>query len=90
VATDKKLAKPVEATIGLPPGASLVSVERDVELGHLAGRSALTGNKWKSPSFFQGLPSDYARRTVWIVRGEGPIEIEVRGGRAGTVSARSG
>ncbi len=84
VATDKKLAKPVEATIGLPPGASLVSGEREVELGHLAGRSALTGNKWKSPSFFQGLPSDYARRTVWIVRGEGPIEIEVRGGRAGT------
>ena len=84
VATDKKLAKPVEVTIGLPEGASLVSGEPEVELGHLAGRSALTGNRWKSPAFFEGLPSDYARRTVWVVRGEGPVEVEVRGGRAGT------
>ena len=80
MAIDKKLAKPVEAELELPQGASLVSGEREVELGHLAGRSALTGNRWKSPAFFQGLPSDYASRTVWIVRGEGPIEVEVRGG----------
>jgi murein tripeptide amidase MpaA len=85
VATNKKLAKPVEARIELPPEASLVSGDREVELGHLAGRSALAGNRWKSPAFFDGLPSDYASRTVWVVRGEGPVEIEVRGGRAGTV-----
>jgi murein tripeptide amidase MpaA len=84
VAADKKLARPVEVTLGLPPGASLVSGEREVELGHLAGRSALTGNRWKSPAYFQGLPSEYARRTFWVVRGEGPVEVEVRGGRAGT------
>jgi murein tripeptide amidase MpaA len=85
VATDKELARPVEARIELPQGASLVSGEQEVELGHLAGRSALAGNRWKSPAFFEGLPSDYASRTVWVVRGEGSIEIEVRGGRAGTL-----
>src|ERR671921_1188642 len=83
VATNKKLAKPVEARIELPPEASLVSGDREVELGHLAGRSALAGNRWKSPAFFEGLPSDYAGRTVWVVRGEGLVEVEVRGGRAG-------
>jgi murein tripeptide amidase MpaA len=84
VAADKKLARPVEVRIELPQGARLVSGEREVELGHLAGRSALAGNKWKSPAFFEGLPSDYARRTVWVVRGEGTVEVEVRGGRAGS------
>src|SRR5215207_2143913 len=85
VAADKKLARPVEVRLKLPRGASLVSGEPEVELGHLAGRSALAGNRWKSPTFFEGLPSDYAGRAVWIVRGEGPLEVEVRGGRAGTV-----
>ena len=84
VAVDKKLVKSVKAVLGLPPEASLISGRQEVDLGHLAGRSALTANRWKNPPFFQGLPSDYARRTVWIVRGEGPIEVEVRGGRAGT------
>jgi hypothetical protein len=90
VAADKKLAKPVEARIGLPQGASLISGEQEVELGHLAGRSALAGNRWKSPAFFEGLPSDYASRTVWVVRGEGPIEVEVRGGRAGITRLTAG
>jgi murein tripeptide amidase MpaA len=85
VATDKKLAKPVQATLGLPPEASLISGQREVDLGHLAGRSALTANRWKNPPFFQGLPSDYARQTTWIIRGEGPVRIDIRGGRAGTV-----
>jgi murein tripeptide amidase MpaA len=85
VAVAKKLAKPVEVRIVLPDGASLVSGKQEVELGHLAGRSALAGNRWKSPAFFEGLPSDYAGRTIWVVRGEGPLEVEVRGGRAGTV-----
>jgi hypothetical protein len=84
VAADKKLAKPVEASLGLPQDASLVLGEPKVELGHLAGRPALIVNRWKNPSFFQGLPSDYARRAVWIVRGDGPVEVEMRGGRAGT------
>jgi murein tripeptide amidase MpaA len=85
VATDKKLAKPVQATLGLPPEASLISGQREVNLGHLAGRSALTANRWKNPPFFQGLPSDYARQTTWIICGEGPVRIDIRGGRAGTV-----
>ena len=90
MAADKKLAKPVEAEIELPTDASLVSGERKVELGHLAGRSALAGNRWKSPAFFEGLPSDYAGRAVWVVRGEGPFRVEVRGGRAGTARLATG
>jgi murein tripeptide amidase MpaA len=90
VAADKKLTRPVEVRIELPQGARLVSGEREVELGHLAGRSALAGNRWKSPAFFEGLPSDYARRTVWVVRGEGPVRVEVRGGRAGTARLAAG
>ena len=84
VAVDKKLARPVEVEIELPPDASLVSGEWEVDLGHLAGRSALTANRWKNPPFFQGLPSDYARRTVWIVPAAKAPRNEVRGGRAGT------
>jgi hypothetical protein len=78
------------AELELPPDATLVSGEREADLGHLAGRSALTAHRWKNPPFFQGLPSDYASRKVWMVRGDGPIEIEVRGGRAGTVRLGTG
>jgi murein tripeptide amidase MpaA len=85
VALDKKLVKPVEAEIKMPEGASLVSGKAEVELGHLTGRSALWGNRWKNPAFFNGLPSEYARRVVWIVRGEGPLKVEVSSERAGTV-----
>jgi murein tripeptide amidase MpaA len=85
VALDKDLIKPVEAEIKMPEGANLVSGKAEVELGHLTGRSALWGNRWKGPAFFNGLPSDYARRVVWVVRGEGPLQVEVTSERAGTV-----
>jgi murein tripeptide amidase MpaA len=90
VALDKKLVKPVEAKIELPGGASLVSGKAEVELGHLSGRSALWGNRWKDPTFFDGLPSDYARRVVWVVRGEGLLQVEVSSERAGTVRLKTG
>jgi murein tripeptide amidase MpaA len=89
-AVDKKLVKPVQAEIKTPEGASLISGKAEVELGHLTGRSALWGNQWKDPAFFDGLPSDYARRVVWVVRGEGPIEVEVSSERAGTVRLHRG
>ncbi len=85
MALDKKIAKPVKAEIMLPEGARLVTGEAEVELGHLAGRSALAGNRWKSPGFFEGLPSEYARRVEWVMRGEGPLRVEVRSEKAGTV-----
>ena len=85
VAADKKLVRPVKVTLNLPEGTSLVSGEPEVDLGHLAGRSALVGGGWKGPAFFQGLPSDHAHRHVWVVRGEGPVEVEVRSEKAGTV-----
>jgi murein tripeptide amidase MpaA len=85
IAVDKKVAKPVKAEIKLPESATIVSGEREVDLGHLAGRSALAGNRWKSPGFFEGLPSDYARRVEWVVKSEGNLEVEVRSEKAGTV-----
>ncbi len=85
VAADKKLVKPVKATLALPEGAELVSGERETDLGHLAGRSALEGGGWKGPAFFQGLPSDNARRCAWVVRGDGPVGVEVWSEKAGTV-----
>ncbi|MDQ4106533.1 MAG: hypothetical protein M3157_05085 [Actinomycetota bacterium] len=69
IAVKKKLVRPVEAEVSLPEGARLVSGEPVVDLGHLAGRSALTAGRWRDPAFFQGLPSSYARRVVWVVRG---------------------
>ena len=89
-ATDTKLVKPVRAEIKMPEGTSLVSGKAEVELGHLAGRSALWGNRWKGAAFFDGLPSDYARRVVWVVRGIDPLQVEVSSERAGTVRLRSG
>ncbi len=85
MAQEKGVTKPVKAEITLPEGASLVSGETGVDLGHLAGRSALGGNSWKSPAFFAGLPSAYAARATWMVRGEGPVSVEVRSKKAGTV-----
>lgn len=85
IALDKRLVKPALAEIKLPEGGTLISGDAEVELGHLAGRSALAGNKWKNPAFFDGLPSDYARRVVWVVRGEGALEVGVYAERAGTV-----
>jgi murein tripeptide amidase MpaA len=90
LAVDKSLARPVEVSMKLPEGAQLVAGEAEVELGHLAGRSALAGNAWKSPPFFVGLPSEYARRIEWVMRGTGPVEVEVRSEKAGTLRLRSG
>ena len=85
IAEDKGVVKTVKAEITLSEGASLVSGETEVDLGHLAGRSSLGGNSWKSPAFFAGLPSKYAARAVWVVRGEGTVGVEVRSEKAGMV-----
>jgi murein tripeptide amidase MpaA len=90
VATDKGLVKPVAATLTLPPGVDLVSGEREVDLGHLAGRAALAANYQRNPALFAGLPSAYANRAEWVLRGRGTVEIEVRGGRGGTVRLEAG
>ena len=85
IAADKKLVKPAKATLKLPEGSALVSGDPETDLGHLAGRSALVGGGWKGPAFFQGLPSNNTARYVWVVRGDGPVEVEVRSEKAGTV-----
>ncbi len=89
VAADKNLVKPVTVKLNLPGGTELVSGKRETELGHLAGRSALLGNRWKDPTFFNGLPSDYASRPEWIVRGKGSVGVEVTSEKAGTLRLKS-
>ncbi len=37
------------------------------------------------PAFFAGLPSDYAARALWVLRGDGPVRVEVRSEKAGIV-----
>ena len=90
IAADKKTVKPVEIEIKLPEGATLVSGEAKMGLGHLTGRSSLEGNSWKNPAFWAGLPSDYARRAAWMVDGGGTVEVEVRSDKAGTLRLKSG
>ena len=90
IAVEKELITPVEVELTLPEGVDPVSGELLTKIGHLSGRSTLAGGGWKSPVFFQGLPSDYARRLKWVLWGEGPLHFEVRGGKAGTVRLESG
>ena len=90
IAADKKAVKPVEIEIKLPEGATLVSGEAKMGLGHLTGRSSLESNSWKNPAFWAGLPSDYARRAAWMVDGGGTVEVEVRSDKAGTLRLKSG
>ncbi len=65
LAADKSMVKPVVAEITSPEDAELVSGNREMDLGHLAGRSALDFG-WKGPTSWFGLPSDYASRAVWV------------------------
>ena len=90
IAADKKTVKPVKIEVKLPEGATLVSGEAKMGLGHLTGRSSLEGNSWKNPAFWAGLPSDYARRAAWMVDGGGTVEVEVRSDKAGTLRLKSG
>src|SRR5215204_7615927 len=48
---------------------------------HLVARS-----RRRRPSWGFCLAS-YASRTVWVLRGEGPVEVEVRGSKQSSISA---
>ena len=65
IAVDKKVARPVKAEIKLPEGAELVSGEREVDLGHLAGRSALAGKPREEPRLLRGYLR-LARPSEWV------------------------
>ncbi len=74
-AIDQQVVKPIEATIALPEGASLVTGSTRLELGQLTGR-ALSDN---AISVFAGA-DDTSDRTVaeWLVTAEPGTEVSAR------------
>jgi murein tripeptide amidase MpaA len=85
-ALQRKVVRPVEATITLPEGASLAQGKARLELGQLAGWSRAKGI-WS----WAGHADDTADRAKaeWVVRAPSgtTVDIEFRHQRAGTVRA---
>lgn len=83
-AIERKVARPIEATITLPDGARLVQGTIPVELGQLAGWSRVKG-MWS----WGGATDDTSDRAKveWTVHapGGGSVAIEFRHPRAGVV-----
>ncbi len=84
-AKQRRTARPVEATIGLPDGATLVTGTPRVGLGHLAGRVGRTSSIGVFGQVFDGT-SDRAK-AEWVVRGHAGsvVEVSIGAPRAGTV-----
>lgn len=84
-AVEKKLVRPLEIELRLPDGAELISGERMVELGQLAGRNGKL-NLW----IWNSDPTTDRAKAEWIVRAPAgaAVDITARHARAGRVSAR--
>ena len=82
-AIEKGAVQPCRAAIALPSGAELVSGQREVSLGHLAGRS----HQPTTPYYDHMDPTDDRARVVWLVRGEPGtvVDLTARGDRSGWV-----
>ena len=61
-AKEKKLIRPLEVEIALPDGAALVTGERKVEAGQLAGRAL------KNTTYWNADPTDDRAKVDWVVR----------------------
>jgi murein tripeptide amidase MpaA len=61
-AKEKKLIRPLEVEIALPEGAVLVTGERKVEAGQLAGRAL------KNTTYWNADPTDDRAKVDWVVR----------------------
>jgi hypothetical protein len=86
-AVERKVAQPVEATIGLPDGVLLMAGTTRVDMGHLAGRVGRTS----SIGAFAGLndlTTDRAKAD-WVVTGPPGSVVHLTAGapRAGSVHA---
>jgi murein tripeptide amidase MpaA len=69
----RKAVRPVRAEIELPTGAVLASGKRQVEIGHLEGRS----NKM-SVSIYSTSPTDNRGRVEWVVKTPTGTEISIK------------
>ncbi len=81
-AKEKKLIRPLEVEIALPEGAALVSGERKVEAGQLAGRALKNTTYWNSD------PTDDRAKVEWVVRAPqgSAVTITAVHQRAGKIS----
>jgi len=82
-AEEKKLVRPLEVEIVLPETAKLVSGERKVELGQLAGRALKL-----VPSIWMRDPTDDRVKVEWVVQAAkgAHITVSAKHPRAGKVS----
>ncbi|MBP7691165.1 MAG: hypothetical protein KA764_04580 [Anaerolineales bacterium] len=82
-AVEKKLVRPLELELTLPAGAALVSGERKVEAGQLAGRALkLYSDVWAYD------PTDDRAKAEWVVHAPagGEVTVTARHPRAGQIT----
>jgi hypothetical protein len=81
-ALERNDARPIEATLELPEGVSLIAGERRLELGQMEGRSNKIWNWWSGAS-----PTDNRRKVEWVFKAApgSSVELTVRAQRAGVV-----
>ncbi|MGQ0604914.1 MAG: M14 family metallopeptidase [Anaerolineales bacterium] len=81
-ALDKKLVRPVEVTLALPEGATLVSGELRAEVGQLAGRAL------KQSTFWNVDPTDDRAKVEWVIRAPAGSEVTITAAhqRAGKIT----
>ena len=82
-AKNSKLLREVEVELRLPEGVAMVMGERRQPIGHLDGMASVVHGYWVESSGFGGATSGQSKRLEWLVRGDGPIELEIRSDRAG-------
>jgi hypothetical protein len=81
-AAEKKLVRPVEVTLALPEGATLVSGQLKTEVGQLAGRAL------KQSVFWNVDPTDDRAKVEWVVNAPagGEVTITAAHQRAGKIA----
>jgi murein tripeptide amidase MpaA len=82
-ALERQAVRPIEMILSLPESVTLISGQREQEIGHLEGRSNKAFER-----LAQG--SDYRCHVEWVIKGRPGSEIEVSAiaERAGTVRQR--
>ncbi|MEN9278875.1 MAG: hypothetical protein Q6K92_10775, partial [Thermostichus sp. DG_1_5_bins_95] len=82
-ALERKAVRPIQVSLNLPQGSTLILGSPKQELGHLEGRA----NKAYGEVMSSGTGIDYRRKVEWMIQAaEGSsLEIVARAERAGTV-----
>jgi hypothetical protein len=88
IALDRHLVRPVVVDLALARGAELVIGKQRTEIGHLTGTGLI--DEWESSRFTDGISRGNRARVEWLVRGDGPLAVEVKSERAGVVRALIG